>query len=598
MKHQYESELIKEIVDTRGHKKSSLHYESECVKSWIEEAKGAYPKLCDYESEWLKYISILDDTGGEDPEPPIGEFPYVVLSDVTEATVDNVVPYAYKSATLKGNTLVNVINYDDVSLKNATRNDDGTYTLKHAQDVNTSFVIPKTTKKNLFKSNTKYLLAVNIIENNTGTVLGLSGINSPFVIDNKDINFENKLGWQFKIFTSKSDISVDDSGRPVYNYIYFGIWKDGGDLSTSIKFKFAIVEYQEGMENWDIPYFEGMKSVKMPVLTTSGVNVFSEDNRMEYGAWAINGPVSTTSEIRCKNKYTPFPKGLKNGDKMYIVLSDTSINSNTNMHVYDENKTYITPDKRGCIVSNFVNGVAVVSINDVAKCGYFSFRAISSNINCEFALMINDYAPYEPFKSIILTVNENVVLRGIGDVKDELDLLTGELTERIGEVVLDENTAKNFTLNAVYNNTVSFWCMHNASSPFVNISIGEDLKTLLCDKFPRKSIFNEDVELIHSGTGAVVLRILKSKLQTPDVNGLTLYLQSNPITVQYKLASESVRTVDLNIQDQNGKTLSVIKPIEGKMLLSTSSDTINPLFSGEIPVEAITQNLASFVDLD
>ena len=107
----YESELIKEIVDTRGHKKSSLHYESECVEKWIEETKGAYPKLCDYESEWLNYISILDDTGGsEDPEPPIGEFPYVVLSDVTEATIDNVVPYAYKSAILKGQTLKEITN--------------------------------------------------------------------------------------------------------------------------------------------------------------------------------------------------------------------------------------------------------------------------------------------------------------------------------------------------------------------------------------------------------------------------------------------------------------------------------------------------------
>ena len=88
----YESELIKEIVDSRGHDKSSLHYESECIESWIEEAKGAYPKLCDYQSEWLNYISILDDTGGgEDPEPPIGEFPYETITDVTEATLNKAV---------------------------------------------------------------------------------------------------------------------------------------------------------------------------------------------------------------------------------------------------------------------------------------------------------------------------------------------------------------------------------------------------------------------------------------------------------------------------------------------------------------------------
>ena len=41
---------------------------------------------------WLNYIV----------ESPIGEFPYVTLSDVTEATINNVVPYAYKTAILYG----------------------------------------------------------------------------------------------------------------------------------------------------------------------------------------------------------------------------------------------------------------------------------------------------------------------------------------------------------------------------------------------------------------------------------------------------------------------------------------------------------------
>lgn len=45
----YQSELVKEIVDSRGHEKSSLHYQSECIEAWIQETKGAYPKLCDYE---------------------------------------------------------------------------------------------------------------------------------------------------------------------------------------------------------------------------------------------------------------------------------------------------------------------------------------------------------------------------------------------------------------------------------------------------------------------------------------------------------------------------------------------------------------------
>ena len=55
----YESELLSEIIANRGHQKSSIHYESECKESFIEECKGGYPKLCDYESEWLNYMDML-----------------------------------------------------------------------------------------------------------------------------------------------------------------------------------------------------------------------------------------------------------------------------------------------------------------------------------------------------------------------------------------------------------------------------------------------------------------------------------------------------------------------------------------------------------
>ena len=64
----YESELINEILEQRGHEKSSIHYESECIESWIEETKGAYPKLCDYQSEWLNYIKELNGGGSGEVE--------------------------------------------------------------------------------------------------------------------------------------------------------------------------------------------------------------------------------------------------------------------------------------------------------------------------------------------------------------------------------------------------------------------------------------------------------------------------------------------------------------------------------------------------
>ena len=359
----YQSEIIKEIIDTRGHKKSSLHYESECIESWIDENKGSYPKLCDYQSEWLNYISILDDTGGgeqPDPEPPIGKFPYETLVDVTEATLNNVVPYAYKSAILKGNTLINLVNFTDNAYKSS-----GTITSKEGNKI--SFKTSTTGKFNLgcklpmLKPNTKYLLKIKAESSLSADVSFniLNTTSNAYLIPN----------------TTISDTTYFFTTKDVVDNIQLSFIRSKSIGDDTVVGEAVICEYQEGIENWNIPYFEGMLSVKTPVLTTS-----NEDGT----------------------------------------------------------------------------------------------------------------------KSYILTVNEEVELRGIGDVKDELDLLTGELTQRIGE------------------------------------------------------------------DGVV-------------------------------LSQEVIKTVDLTVVNQDGENVS-LKPIEGTMHLTTSSETINPLFSGEIPVEAITQNLTSFIE--
>ena len=60
----------------------------------------------------------------------------------------------------------------------------------------------------------------------------------------------------------------------------------------------------------------------------------------------------------------------------------------------------------------------------------------------------------------ILSVNEDDELRGIEDVKDELDLLTGELTQRIGEIVLDGKNDIQISISSASSNYPSitrFW---------------------------------------------------------------------------------------------------------------------------------------------
>ena len=302
----YKSELIKDIVDTRGHEKSSLHYESECIRAWIEETKGAYPKICDYESEWLNYIN----------ENPIGKFPYETVTANPTATINNVVPYEYKSAILHGKS-----------------------------------------------------------------------------------------------------VTIDGT----------------------------------------------LQSVKMPVLTTS-----NEDGT----------------------------------------------------------------------------------------------------------------------KTIILSTPEDLELRGIGDIQDELDCLTGEVTERIKEVVLNGsedwiyrggNTYYAYMINDFFDHPNA----DGISSHFTFIKGGASN--------------SQSEESICSASTQTTLSLFTNNPQLSTIEQLKSYLASNPIVIQYQLATESIKTVDLSIQDQNGNTLRKIKPIEGTMHITASGTPINPTASLEVPVEAITQNLSSFI---
>ena len=460
MKQYYESELIKEIAEARGHKKSSLHYESECVESWIEEAKGAYPKLCDYESEWLNYISILDDMGGgEDPEPPIGEFPYVVLSDVTEATVDNVVPYAYKSAILKGLTLVNVKGEEsnDYPMNNYPKYD---------------FLIP------LAKKNTDYLIKYDTTL--SGGLLAIGFLNN-------GASWSNNLEEQPNIGL----IRLNSGEYPNYFRIV------GGKGQTVRINNLMIIEYQEGMENWDIPYFEGMQTVKMPGLMTYS-NLFTGFVASGYiggdgNVVKMQGNI-LSDFIEIHEKTIAFRTFRGNGEPSTRYGE---------FAFYDNNKNFIAR-KIGSDTTNeyttVPDGTKYVRIWTVPLDGLgLNTKGMMIYTKNKPSLAITKHL--ESNKTNILTVNEDVTLRSNGNVYDELDLLTGKLTQRIDE------------------------------------------------------------------DGSV-------------------------------LTQEVVKTVELNIQDQDGKPLSAIKPIEGKMFLSTSSNTIKPLFSGEIPVEAITQNLASFIDLE
>ena len=142
-----------------------------------------------------------------------------------------------------------------------------------------------------------------------------------------------------------------------------------------------------------------------------------------------------------------------------------------------------------------------------------------------------------------------MTLRKVGDVKDTLDCLTGEMTECIGEIVL--NGSEKWALG-----NSAGWSEDGDTVGFYFKFTDEKTSIACSDKLPSLSNIktnNVDCFYINGNQKWIGIRLSKSKLSNLTANGLKVYLQKNPITIQYQLATSTTKTVDLSIKDQDGQ---------------------------------------------
>ena len=201
-------------------------------------------------------------------------------------------------------------------------------------------------------------------------------------------------------------------------------------------------------------------------------------------------------------------------------------------------------------------------------------------------------------KTNILSTSEDVELRGIGNVQDTLDCLTGEVTERIGEVVLDgsQNLDIQFNTNSQQPNTAFVQYIDSRFEKGGAIScnlpkVNEELWGV--SSYDNQFVFN--YLYYNENNKKIQVLIPYSMLKTIDINGVKQFLSENPIKILLPI-KESIKTVDLRIVNQDNETLDKIKPFEGTMNINVTGNPINPIGVIEIPVEAITQNLSSFIE--
>ena len=359
----------------------------------------------------------------------------LVLDDIeylkyngTNITATNTVQKPFRSAILKGQTLVNLVPRKIID-HIASSDWDGYCCL--VQNSKQSFDQWRTLQD--LKPNTKYYIScyVETFEdaNNKDYCLNNPSVESIFE-DSMIINGVGRYQW---LSTTKSELTDE---------IFIVLRSQNAHARGAIKIRdIMIIEYQEGMKNWDIPYFEGIQSVKMPVLTTTGKNLFDMNRPYDVITDSQATVVQGTNQITVSSANSGiyvnanfildkdfFAGKTVTGSCLYesdikdIGTVQITYQDGNGDHHYQ----WIKTPQTFTFPNNFIGDVMLcVSANNTGTPQ--SNTVTVKNIQLELG---STATTYEPYKSNILTVNKDVELGSVGEVKDELNLLTGQLTQR------------------------------------------------------------------------------------------------------------------------------------------------------------------------
>lgn len=354
-------------------------------------------------------------------------------------------------------------------------------------------------------------------------------------------NFNTTPGIKKWIFTADSDL------------IEFTYWitDNEGDIIVN---DFILLEYQEGMENWDIPYFEGMQSVRMPVLTTTGKNLF--DKEAFYNDWKgkqakyiyketvdgedvlkihnlnllnadkngfkifVKKDVPLTLTFKCKKAGTADTNAVLTVRHDYKTYKDVG---SCNSDVWTERSATFTPTR------NYITICSAYIQND-----YYYIKDIQLEQGTQ-------KTPYEPYKSSILSLPEEVVLRSLPNgVCDTFNTRTGVYTQRIGEVVLDGSDSAKDWMFSESNNTFRTSFNKHGIIPFQ----GNRFVHVISDKYTTL-VYKDDWN-----SGAFVSMDTYNRVVFRDDRFSSLIdwhnsLKQDAITVQYILETPIVTKINL-----------------------------------------------------
>ena len=360
----------------------------------------------------------------------------------------------------------------------------------------------------------------------------------------------------YRIITTLAELTT--STTPIHIYPTQGAFATRQELyDFLLDLHVMVIEYQEGMENWDIPYFEGMQSVKMPGLTTTGKNLFNpkwlkNENTESVLRFEDDGSITLNGEL---NFLTWFYFDLPKGTYQASSFND-SLNA---FHVFWEGG------------DDYFETRKYFTLNEDTSIKGYIIKGNYDNYNVKLQLETGTQkTSYEPYKSNILSTPEEVVLRSLPNgVCDTLNVETGEYVQRIGEVVLDGSIDEDWTFHAL--EPSGKYCYKTGYTADVSVSDSDGY----CDKLiyvnGKEAPWNKKLNCVS---------ILNTKWLTTYTEHETLdsykqWLSQNPLTVQYELETPVIKTVDLSdnhVYSYKGTTHYDCSSAEGSLVPTLSLD--------------------------
>lgn len=531
-------------------------------------------------------------------------------------TIENTtVKGAIHNVTLKGQTLVNLFDgkkmaqeeyytYEDLVVTNAIGTDGSAWNEKESLS-------------NQIKPNTKYLVMCKHVSNNDNELaLNISVSLGSFIVS-EFINPKDELIRVIETPDAVDGLRIKATGN------------------SNMKMMLNIIEYQEGMENWKIPYFEGIQSVNLEGIVSYehsyrnhlvNPDISKEANKYPYsvidGDWNIL--TWNIGDYRVVNKQTVFRYDSHGDDIFYVRLKIVKLLDTpyTGMILCGRIGGFDQPFIHQDIYNTWpVNEEVLFStrvVNSVPNTDYreinlgfgYHRRDIEANFKVKDIVFVNLTKEYgkgnEPTKewcdanikfakdnevhysqASIATLQDSVELHQVGSRADTIDLMTGKLTRKIYKLNLKDVTKHSNWIkysDLDKNGTVAFYC--NSSKFFETYA--STPKSLLCNLFPvanGDTVATNDFECVGIGGNFFKIRIAISKLSEPTVNGLVEYLNQNDIIVYGYARDEGPFDVNFSFKNHNGGLINRLATYHGKTNLRpiVKDGSLLPVISGQNP---------------